>query len=138
MTTFLKKLDHIGIAVHNIKESLQFYEQILGLKAGAPEEVTQQGVRLIMLPLRDINIELLEPLSENSAIYKFLQKRGEGIHHLCFEVDNLEHKLKKLSAHGIKLIDQQPRKGYGGSLIAFLHPSSTQGILIELKQSSKD
>ena len=134
MTDFLKKLDHIGIAVHNIKESLKFYEQILGLEAGAMEELTQQGVRLIMLPLGDINIELLEPLSENSAIYKFLQKRGEGIHHLCFEVDNLEGKLKKLSAHGIKLIDQQPRTGYGGSLVAFLRPSSTQGVLIELKQ----
>jgi methylmalonyl-CoA/ethylmalonyl-CoA epimerase len=138
MTDFLKKLDHIGIAVHNIKESLKFYEQILGLAAGAPEEIAQQGVRLIMLPLRDISIELLEPLSENSAIYKFLQKRGESIHHLCFEVDNLEDKLKELSAHGIKLIDQQPRTGHGGSLIAFLHPSSTHGVLIELKQSSKD
>ena len=135
MNTFLKKLDHIGIAVHNIKESLKFYEHVLGLEAGESEEVSEQGVRLVMLPLKDINIELLEPLSESSPIYKFLQKRGEGIHHLCFEVDNLEQMLKKLSAHGIKLIDQQPRMGHGKSLIAFLHPYSTHGVLIELKQS---
>ncbi len=134
MDNFLKKLDHIGIAVNNIKEALRFYQQILGFEAGEIEEVPQQGVRLAMLPLRDINIELLEPFSENSPIYKFLQKRGEGIHHLCFEVDNLEEILKKLSAHGIRFIDQQPRKGHGESLVAFLHPSSTHGVLIELKQ----
>jgi methylmalonyl-CoA/ethylmalonyl-CoA epimerase len=138
MDNFLKKLDHIGIAVNNIKETLRLYQQILGLGVREIEEIPEQGVRLAMLPLRDINIELLEPLSENSPIYKFLQKRGEGIHHLCFEVDNLEEILKKLSAHGIRLIDQQPRMGHGKSLIAFLHPYSTHGVLIELTQSSKD
>jgi len=134
---FFKKLDHIGIAVNNIKESLQLYKEILGLEPGEIEEVPEQGVRLMMLPLKDIKIELLEPLSENSPIQKFLQKRGEGIHHLCFEVDNLEEKLKKLAARGIKLIDQHPRQGHGESLIAFIHPSSTHGVLIELTQSLK-
>jgi len=137
MANFLKNLEHIGIAVNNIKESLQLYQEVLGLEPGEIEEVPEQGVRLMMLPLKDIKIELLEPLSENSPIQKFLQKRGEGIHHLCFEVDDLAQKLKKLSAQGIKLIDQQPRKGHGGSLIAFLHPSSTHGVLIELSQSLK-
>lgn len=128
------KIDHLGIATKAIDESLKFWQDALGLDPIHTEEVEDQKVRVAMLPIGDINIELLEPTSEESPIQKFLEKRGGGIHHLAIEVEDIEKSLMKLKAEGACLIDEQPRIGADGCLIAFVHPKSTNGVLLELVQ----
>ncbi len=128
------KLDHIGIATHRLADSLAIWRDVLGLEIDSTEEVTDQGVRIAMLPLGETHIELLEPLSADSPVGKFLAKRGSGIHHLAVEVNDIRTMLSKLADKGIRLIDREPRVGAGGCLVAFIHPSSTNGVLLELVQ----
>ena len=127
----MKKIDHIAIAVHNIEEALQAYEGALGLELADVGEVSEQAVRVAFLPMGESALELVEPLTSGSGVAKFLEKRGEGIHHICFEVGDIEAALQDLAAKGVRLIDEQPRQGAHGR-IAFLHPKSTHGVLIEL------
>ena len=127
-------IDHIGIAVKSIQESLKFWEGTLGIKCHGVEEVVEQKVKTAFLPLKDTEVELLEGTSEESPVSKFIEKKGEGIHHLAIRVDNLEKALEELKCKGIKLIDEKPRKGAGGALIAFIHPAATGGVLLELSE----
>ena len=126
-----KKIDHIAIAVHSIEEALQAYEGALGLELADVGEVSEQAVRVAFLPMGESALELVEPLTSDSGVAKFLEKRGEGIHHICFEVGDIEAALQNLAAKGVRLIDEQPRQGAHGR-VAFLHPKSTHGVLIEL------
>ena len=128
------KVDHIGIATHQIEEALGFWRDALGLQVDFTEEVTEQGVRVAMLPLGETHIELLEPLSQDSPVGKFLQKRGPGIHHLAVRGTDIRASLAQLKEKGTRLIDETPRPGAGGCLVAFIHPSSANGVLLELVQ----
>ena len=128
------KISHLGIATKGIDEALKFWQDALGLENVHTETVEDQKVRVAMLPLGETNIELLEPTSEDSPIQKFLEKRGDGIHHIAVEVENIEESLAKLKAEGMRLIDEQPRLGAEGCLVAFVHPSSAGGVLMELVQ----
>jgi methylmalonyl-CoA epimerase len=127
----IKKIDHIGIAVHSIEEALRVYEGALGLELTEVKEVPEQAVRIAFLPVGESEIELVEPITTNSGIAKFLEKRGEGMHHICLEVDDIEAALQDLAAKGGRLIDKRPHQGAHGR-VAFLHPKSTHGVLIEL------
>ena len=131
------KISHLGIATKGIDEALKFWQDALGLESIHTEEVADQKVRVAMLPIGDTRIELLEATSEDSPIAKFIEKRGGGIHHIAVEVENIEEILAKLKAAGARLIDEQPRIGAEGCLIAFVHPSSTNGVLLELIQENK-
>ena len=133
----MMKIEHIGIAVKSITETLKLYEGILGLKVAAVEEVHDQGVRVAMLPLGESRIELLEPLHDASPVEKFMQKRGEGIHHIAVCVDNIEQALEAFKAAGARLIDSKPRRGAENTKIAFIHPASTHGVLLELVEHEK-
>jgi methylmalonyl-CoA epimerase len=128
----LKNIDHIGIAVSNLQESLSFWETSLGIELHGIEEVAEQKVRTAFLPIDDTEIELLEPTSAESSVAKFIEKRGEGLHHIAIRVDDIEAALAELKAKGIQLIDETPRNGAGGSRIAFVHPKATHGVLLEL------
>src|SRR5690349_1459075 len=128
------KIDHLGIATKGIDEALGFWETALGLKNVHTEIVEDQKVRVAMLPIGECRIELLEPTSEDSPIAKFLEKRGGGIHHIAVQVENIEDALAKLKGEGARLIDETPRIGAEGCLVAFVHPSSTGGVLLELTQ----
>jgi methylmalonyl-CoA/ethylmalonyl-CoA epimerase len=128
------KVDHIGIATHQIDEALALWRDALGLQVDCTEEITEQGVNIAMLPLGETHIELLEPLGENSPVEKFLQKRGPGIHHLAVRVDDIRATLAELKQNGTRLIDETPRVGARGCLVAFVHPSATNGVLLELVQ----
>jgi len=128
----LKNIDHIGIAVSNLQESLSFWETSLGIELHGIEEVAEQKVRTAFLPIDDTEIELLEPTSAESSVAKFIEKRGEGLHHIAIRVDDIEAALAELKAKGIQLIDETPRNGAGGARIAFVHPRSTHGVLLEL------
>lgn len=130
----IQKIDHIGIAVKSIAAALPFYQQQLGIKATHFEEIAEQKVRLAVLPVGETAIELLEATAPDSPVAKFIAKRGEGIHHIAFAVDDIAAALKKLDRDGICLVDKTPRRGERGKQIAFLHPSSTHGTLIELTQ----
>jgi methylmalonyl-CoA epimerase len=133
-------ISHIAIAVRNIEDAEKLYETALGLKVTHREVVEEQGVRASMLETAagDTTIELLEPIGQNSPIYKFLEKRGEGIHHICFKVDDIESALERLKKQGIKLINEGPRPGVDGTKVAFLHPKALNGILIELAETPKE
>lgn len=128
------KLDHIGIATRGIDEALALWRDALGLAVDATEDVTEQGVRVAMLAIGETHIELLEPLSPGSPIGKFLEKRGPGIHHLAIRVTDIRASLADLKAKGTRLIDETPRTGAGGCLVAFIHPASANGVLLELVQ----
>ncbi len=128
----LKKINHIGLAVKNIEASLPFYRDALGMVFEGTEEVAEQKVRVAFLAIGESRIELLEPTSDDSPVAKFLDKNGEGVHHLAYEVEDLEKALADLKAQGVRLIDELPRKGAHGTSIAFLHPKSTGGVLTEL------
>ncbi len=132
----LKKVSHIGIAVYNIDESLKLYRDAYGMNVGERIKVPDQGVEVIFLHAGRDEIELLQPLDENANINKFLQKKGEGIHHICYEVEDIELALKQLEENGIQLIDKKPRRGATGDLVAFLHPKTTGGVLVELEQKA--
>jgi methylmalonyl-CoA/ethylmalonyl-CoA epimerase len=127
-------IQHLGVAVESIDDALAFWRDALGLELKEVEVVEDQGVRVAMLPIGESRIELLEATSPETPVGKFMAKRGPGIHHLCVEVDDINAKLDELRAHGVRLIDDRPRIGAGGALVAFVHPSSTGGVLIELTQ----
>ena len=129
------KIDHLGIATKGIDEALKFWEDALGLENVHTEVVEDQKVRVAMLPLGESRVELLEPTSDDSPISKFIEKRGGGIHHIAVAVDDIEEKLGELKAKGMRLIDETPRIGAEGCLVAFVHPSSANGVLLELVQS---
>jgi methylmalonyl-CoA/ethylmalonyl-CoA epimerase len=125
-------IEHIGIAVNSIADALPFYEKVLGLKCYNIEEVADQKVKTAFFMIGQTKIELLESTDPEGPVGKFIEKRGEGIHHIAFAVDNLEERLREAEAAGIKLIDSTPRKGAEGLSIAFMHPKSTFGVLTEL------
>jgi len=128
-------LDHVGIAVKDLSAALAFYRDALGLDVEAPEEVASQRVRAHFVPVGGPKLELLEGTSPESAIAKYIEKRGPGLHHITLRVDDIAEALARLKARGVRLVDEEPRSGAEGSLIAFVHPASTGGVLIELKQN---
>jgi methylmalonyl-CoA epimerase len=127
-------LDHIGIAVANLDEALTFYRDALGLEVAVPEDVPSQRVRAHFMPAGGAALELLEATAEESPIAKFVAKRGPGLHHITLRVDDIAAALERLKARGVRLIDEVPRPGAHGSLVAFIHPSSAHGVLVELTQ----
>ncbi len=130
----ISHIEHLGIAVRSIEESLPYYEEVLGMKCYAIEEVADQKVKTAFFKVGNSNtkIELLEPTSEDSTIAKFIESKGEGIHHIAFCVDDVEKSLREVEEKGVKLIDEHPRRGAEGLNIAFLHPKSTLRVLTEL------
>jgi methylmalonyl-CoA epimerase len=132
----VKKIDHIGIAVKDLASVLAFYQDALGLETIGFEVVEEQGVRVAFLPVGESRFELLEPLNEESPIAKFISKRGEGIHHICLDVDSVSQTLGEMQERGLQLIDKEPRLGADNKLIAFVHPKASSGVLIELSQDS--
>jgi len=133
----IEKIDHIGIAVKSIKETSELLSNILGLKVAGEEIVEEQKVKVAFLPLGDSELELLESTSPEGPITRFIEKKGEGIQHIAFRVNNIEEVLKQIKKEGVRLIDEKPRYGAGGAKIAFLHPKSTNGILVELCERDK-
>lgn len=138
LATSASRISHLGIAVTSIDQGLAFWRDGLGLSLEGIEVVEDQGVKVAMLPLGESRIELLEATSEDTPVGRFIAKRGPGIHHLCVEVADIAKALEHLKSLGVRLIDEQPRRGAGGSLVAFIHPSSTLGVLLELVQSGSD
>ena len=130
----ISKIHHIGIAVNDLEESLKLYTEVLGLEISGTETVEEQKVKTIIIPVGDSKIELLESTSPDGAIAKFIEKRGEGIHHIALSVNNLEDTLASLKEKGVPLIDEKPRKGVENTNIAFLHPKGTK-ILLELVEN---
>jgi methylmalonyl-CoA epimerase len=128
-------LDHVGIAVTDLGAALAFYRDALGLEIDAPEEVTSQRVRAQFVPVGESKLELLEATAPDSAIARYVETRGPGLHHITLRVDDIRGALAQLTARGVRLIDEQPRPGAEGGLVAFIHPSSAHGVLVELKQS---
>jgi methylmalonyl-CoA/ethylmalonyl-CoA epimerase len=128
------KIDHLGIAVHSIEEAKKFFQDTLGLKFQGSETVAEQKVTTAFFPVGDSEVELLESTAPDGPIAKYLEKRGEGIQHIAFRVENIEEALAELKEKGIRLIDEKPRLGAGGAKIAFLHPKSTHGVLIEISE----
>ncbi|MCL7487266.1 MAG: methylmalonyl-CoA epimerase [Desulfobulbaceae bacterium] len=128
----IKKIDHLGIAVHSIARARLFYEEVLGLTCERVEEVASQMVRTAFFTVGETHIELLEPTGPDSPIARFLAKRGEGIHHIGYLSDNIEEELDRADEHGCQLINEKPVAGAGGKRIAFLHPGSTHGVLTEI------
>lgn len=130
----IKRIDHIGIAVKNIDEALKLYSEALGLQLSQTDKEEGQKSIVAFLPAGESEVELVEPIGEDGPVARFLQKRGEGIHHICFEVDDIQATLAKLKTQGVQLIDQEPYLGTGGKKIAFIHPKGAHGVLIELYQ----
>jgi len=128
------KLEHIGIAVKDIESHLRIWRDLLGFRLKMISEEPEQRVRVAMLDVGGVTLELLEPTDGDSAIHKFIEKRGEGLHHLSFEVEDIENSLKELKSRGVRLIDEVPRKGAHAAKIAFVHPRSTGSVLVELSQ----
>jgi len=131
------KIDHIGIAVKSLTEAVKVYQDAIGLDIAGYDQVDDQGVRVAMLTIGESRIELLEPTGAGSPIEKFMAKRGEGIHHIAVRVDNIEEALERLKSSGARLIDSIPRHGAHNTRIAFIHPSSTHGVLLELPEHGK-
>ncbi len=127
-----KHIEHIGIAVRSLEESIPFYEKVFGLSCYNIEEVAEQQVKTAFFKVGDTKIELLESTGPDGPISKFIEKRGEGVHHIAFAVDNIEECLEQADKSGVRLIDSSPRGGAEGLSIAFLHPKSTFGVLTEL------
>ena len=126
------RVDHIGIAVKNLEESVRWYEETLGLKCAGVETVAEQKVNVAFLPCGDSELELLESTDGTGAVARFIEKNGEGVQHIALRVDDVEAVLNELKAKGVRLIDETPRRGAGRTAIAFLHPKSTGGVLLEL------
>ena len=129
------RLDHIGIAVADIDQALAFYRDALGLEIEAPEDVASQRVRARFIPIGDSALELLEATADDSPIGKYITKRGPGLHHITLRVPDIAVALARLKARGVRLIDEAPRAGAHGSLVAFIHPASAHGVLVELKEN---
>ena len=130
----LTRINHIGIAVKSLDDALPFYRDNLGMTFAGIEEVVEQKVRVAMLQVGESKIELLEPTNVDSPVAKFLEKNGPGIHHLAYEVEDIDDAIARLLADGARMIDEQPRKGAHGTRIAFVHPKSSNGVLTELCQ----
>jgi len=128
----MMKIDHIGIAVQSLAQAVKVYEQAIGLELAGYDEVDEQGVRVAMLNIGESRIELLEPTRPDSPVGKFMTKRGEGIHHIAVQVDDIEEALERLKSAGVRLIDETPKRGAHNTRVAFVHPSSTHGVLMEL------
>lgn len=128
----LKNIDHLGVAVRSIEETLKFYRDVMGIEPKGIEEVPSQKVKVAFLPVGESNIELLESLSPDGPIAKHIEKRGEGIAHVAFRVDNIDEALAELKAKGVRLLNTEPKPGAHGARIAFIHPKEAHGILIEL------
>jgi len=133
----LTHIEHIGIAVNSLSEAIPFYENVLGLKCYAIEEVADQKVKTAFFMIGQTKIELLESTDSEGPVGRFIEKKGEGIHHIAFAVENLEEKLREAESSGVKLIDSTPRKGAEGLTIAFLHPKSTFGVLTEFCEDKR-
>ncbi len=131
----ITRIDHIGIAVQNIREALAFFEEALDIKLERVESEEGGRTQVAFLPVGASDVELVEPQDAESGLAKFLAKRGEGVHHICFEVDDIEAALARLKEHGAQLIDEVPRRNAAGQRYAFIHPKSAHGVLIELYQS---
>ncbi len=129
----LRKIHHVGIVVRNLDQAYKFYRDTLGLHVHKEAVVEDQGVRAALLTIGNSEIELLEPINQNGGVAKFLERRGEGLHHICFETDNVVAELAATKVKGIELIDQVPRRGLAG-MICFLHPKANNGVLIEYAQ----
>ncbi|HJH10800.1 MAG TPA: methylmalonyl-CoA epimerase [Metalysinibacillus jejuensis] len=132
----MEKVDHIGIAVRNLDERISYYTDTLGLKLLKVEEVESQKVRVAFIDAGNVKIELLEPMAETSAIHGFIEKRGEGIHHIAFGVTGIRERMQELRDKGVRLLSEQPGPGAGGAEVAFLHPKSSYGVLYELCDKS--
>lgn len=128
----MSRIDHIGVAVEDIETALRPYVEGLGLELAAVEEVPTEGVRVAMLPVGETKVELLEPTTEGSAIARHLERRGPGVHHIAYAVDDVGAALERLRAAGVRLIDEEPRVGAGGTRVAFVHPKGFSGVLVEL------
>ncbi len=128
----VKNIDHIGIAVKSIEQAGKFYTDILGLKIEDVENVADQKVNVAFLPITDSEVELLESTEPDGPVARHIKSRGEGVQHIAFRVENIEKTLEELKAKGVRLIDQEPRKGAGGAKIAFIHPKETNGVLVEV------
>ena len=133
----LKKIYHLGYAVEDISAAARFYEKHFGARVGEPEEVEEQGIVATMFDVGESRIELLEPTRPDSPVDKFLKKRGEGFHHVAFQVEDLDRALKELKESGVELVDEEPRIGAGGTRTAFLHPKGAHGVLTELVELPK-
>ena len=128
----IKQIDHLGIAVRSLDETVPVYEKALGIRCERREEVPSQKVRTAFFDVGGVHLELLEPSAPDSPVAKFLAERGEGIHHLAFSTDDITGQLARAAAAGVRLINEKPVAGAGGKLVAFLHPKSTHGVLTEL------
>ncbi|TWT09176.1 methylmalonyl-CoA epimerase [Planomicrobium sp. CPCC 101079] len=128
----MKRVDHIGIAVRDLNAVLPYYTETLGCPLLKIEEVASENVRVAFIDAGNIKLELLEAMSEESVIFAFLEKRGEGIHHIAFGVENIETRMAELREKGVRLLNEQPKQGAGGALVAFMHPKSSNGVLYEL------
>jgi len=131
------KIDHIGIAVKSLAEAVKVYEDAIGLTVTGYDQVDDQGVRVAMLDIGESRLELLEPTGPDSPIEKFMTRRGEGLHHIALRVDNIEETLERLKTSGVRLVDSVPRRGAHNTRTAFIHPSSTHGVLLELVEHGK-
>lgn len=130
------KVDHIGIAVKNLEETIGFYRDVLGLELADTEIVEEQKVKVAFLPIGDTEVELLESTSDDGPIAKYIEKNGEGVQHLAFQVENIEEAIEEMKAKGMRMIDEMPRYGAGGAKIAFMHPKSSYRVLVELCERS--
>lgn len=128
----MKKVDHIGIAVRNLDEVIPYYTETLGCPLLKIEEVESQKVRVAFIDAGNIKLELLEPMDDTSPIFKFMEKRGEGIHHIAFGVEDIDSRMAELHEKGVQLLSEKAKPGAGGALVAFLHPKSSNGVLYEL------
>ena len=128
-----KHIDHTAIAVRDLAATLKFYQETFGVSGGEVQEIADQGVKAVLIPVGRSELEIIEPIDSNGGVARFIERRGEGFHHICFEVDDVQGKLRILEARGLELIDKEPRRGLAG-MIAFIHPRSTGGVLIELAE----
>jgi len=133
----MNRVDHIGIAVSSLEETLRFYTEQLGLALMKIEEVPSQQVKVAFIDAGNVKLELLEPTSSGSAVAKFIEKRGQGIHHVAFRVENIEQRIREIKENGIRMINDTPKPGAGGAEVAFMHPKSAHGVLYELCDKSK-
>lgn len=129
------KVDHIGVAVRSLEEAIRVYSEGLGMSVTAVGDVPEQKTRVALIPVGESRIELLEATGDDSPVARFIARRGEGIHHVCLEVDDLAATIARLKSAGIRMVDPEPRKGAGGCMVAFVHPSALGGVLLELSQS---
>ncbi|NWF92276.1 MAG: methylmalonyl-CoA epimerase [Syntrophaceae bacterium] len=134
----LKKINHIAIAVNNLEEASKFYQEVMGLTLSGVEVVPAQKTKVGFFKIGESNIELVQPSEPDSPLVKFLETKGQGIHHLCFEVDDVEAEVRAFLEKGATMVDQKPRPGAHHSKVAFVHPKSSSGVLIELCELSKD